>query len=223
VLDAGCGAGRFAEVAAERGCRLVALDFSSAVDATAKTLERFENVDLVQASLLDPPFAAGFFDFAYCIGVVQHTPDPGQAIRGVLSCTKRGGRFAFTIYARRPWTKLNMKYLVRPVTSRMSEQTLRRAIESTMPLLFPLTDRLFRLRGIGKLARFIIPVATYVDDSHYSDEQRYHEAVLDTFDMLAPAYDLPMTWTEVRDILRDEGVEDWFFRTRVPINVVGVR
>src|ERR1700733_12163578 len=32
VLDAGCGAGRFAEVAAERGARLVALDLSSAVE-----------------------------------------------------------------------------------------------------------------------------------------------------------------------------------------------
>ncbi len=42
LLDAGCGAGRFAEIAAEKGPNLVALDFSSAVDAAASTLKRFE-------------------------------------------------------------------------------------------------------------------------------------------------------------------------------------
>src|SRR5512147_1581240 len=33
VLDVGCGAGRYAEVALSSGARLVALDYSSAVDA----------------------------------------------------------------------------------------------------------------------------------------------------------------------------------------------
>ena len=52
VLDAGCGAGRFAEIAAARGAELVGLDFSSAIDATAETLAPFANVDMVQASIL---------------------------------------------------------------------------------------------------------------------------------------------------------------------------
>lgn len=221
LLDAGCGAGRFAEVAAARGANLVALDYSSAVDAAAQTLASFANADLVQGSLLEPPFRPGVFDFAYCIGVVQHTPDPNAAIRNVIACLKPAGRFCFSIYARQPWTPFNGKYLARLLTRRLSPATLLRVIERTMPVLFPVTDRLFRLPLVGKLARFAIPVATYVDRDDFSREQRYQEAILDTFDMLSPRYDSPMTWREVEAALGHAAARSWEFRTRVPVIVVG--
>ena len=50
---------------------------------------------------------------------------------------------------------------------------------------------------------------------------RYEEAVLDTFDMLSPAYDSPMTAGEVRDVFRRQGVGEFTFLTTVPISVVG--
>jgi SAM-dependent methyltransferase len=223
LLDAGCGAGRFAEVAAERGPDLVALDMSSAIDAAKKTLARFDNVDLVQASVLAPPFRAASFDFAYCIGVAQHTPDPPKAVSEVVRMVKPGGRFAMSIYARRPWTKLNAKYLIRPITRRLPDQALLGAITTVMPVLFPVTDVLFRLPKLGRLAQFTIPVATYVEPTDFTDEQRYAEAVLDTFDMLSPRYDSPMTWQEVEAELTALGARSWTFQTRVPINCVGVR
>ena len=223
LLDAGCGAGRFAEVAAARQAEVVALDFSSAVEAASKTLERFANADVVQGNLLQPPFRAGSFDFAYCIGVVQHTPDPPAVVANVVRCVRPDGRFAFSIYARQPWTKLNAKYLVRPLTRRLSQPSLLRAIEAAMPLLFPLTDCLLRVPLVGKVARFTIPVATYVDRDEFSRAQRYQEAILDTFDMLSPRYDSPMRWNEVERVLRSAGARSWDFRTRVPINVIGTR
>jgi SAM-dependent methyltransferase len=185
VLDAGCGAGRFSEVVARREANLVALDYSSAVEAAAKTLEPFPNVNVVQGNLLEPPFRQASFDFAYCIGVVQHTPDPNQVVQNVISRVKPGGRFSFSIYARQPWTKLNAKYLVRPLTKRLPPDVLLRGIRLAMPVVFPITDVLFELPIVGKFARFAIPVASY-DRGDFSREQRYEEAVLDTFDMLSP-------------------------------------
>lgn len=223
VLDAGCGAGRFAEVAARRGANLVALDYSSAIDATAETLAPFANVDLVQGSILEPPFRPGVFDFAYCIGVVQHTPDPPAAIGEVVNLVRRNGKFCFTIYARRPWTKLNAKYLIRPLTRRMPQAVLLRCLEIAMPALFPLTDCLFRIPGIASLAHFAIPVANYVDRKDFSQEQRYHETILDTFDMLSPRYDAPLTWQETEASLKTAQAQSWEFHTRVPINVCGIR
>ncbi len=223
VLDAGCGAGRFAEVAASRGANLVALDYSSAVEAVAKTLFSFPRADVVQGDLLSPPFRPGAFDFAYCIGVAQHTPDPAAAVRGVLSCVRRDGRFSFTIYARQPWTRFSGKYLVRPLTRRLPQPTLLRAIERVMPALFPLADRLFRMPRVGRLARYLLPIATYVHTDELTRDQRYREAVLDTFDALAPRYDTPMTWREVEDIFHVTGAANWRFQTKVPINVVGAR
>jgi len=223
LLDAGCGAGRFAEVAASRGPNLVALDLSSAVDAAAKTLARFPNADVVQGSILDPPFRRGTFDFCYCIGVLQHTPDPPLAIRTLVGMLRPGGRFAFTMYARRWYTKLYSKYLVRPVTRRMRSASLLKIIQRTMPFFFPLTDVLFRVPLLGKVARFTIPVANYPEQTELTRGQRYRMSILDTFDMLAPRYDSPMTWQEMERELRAAGASEWKFQTRVPIIVRGRR
>jgi SAM-dependent methyltransferase len=223
VLDAGCGAGRFAEIAAARGAELVALDYSSAIDAAAQTLRHFPNVDLVQGNMLEPPFREGSFDAAYSIGVIQHTPDPARAIERVVRCVTPGGRFGLTIYGRRPWTKLNGKYLLRPITRRLPGPTLLTLIEKAMPVLFPLTDRLFRLPVIGRVASFAIPVSNYVHNGQFSREQRYREAVLDTFDCLSPRYDSPMTSGEVEQALARVPATRFNFRQRVPVVVVGER
>lgn len=224
VLEAGCGAGRFAEVAAARGGDFVGLDLSSAVDATKKTLARYPNADVVQASMLDMPFRPGTFDLAYTIGVLQHTPDPEGACTQVARVVKpNGGRFAMTAYARRPWTKLNTKYLIRPLTKRLPDDLLLGAIKASMPFVFPVADALFRVPVVGNVARFTMPVACYPERTEYTREQRYAESVLDTFDMLAPAYDAPMTWQEVERALQKAGAKGWTFRHKIPINVYGVR
>ena len=223
VLDAGCGAGRFSEVVAARGANLVSLDLSSAVDATARTLSRFSNVDVLQGSILAPPFRQNCFDFVYCIGVVQHTPDPPGAIRALLQHLKASGEFTFTIYARRPWTKLYSKYLLRPFTVRLPQQTLLAGIQWAMPVLFPITEVLFKMPVLGRIAKFALPVANYAERDDLTKAQRYREAILDTFDMLAPRYDSPMTWQETEAALRVGGATSWAFRSRVPIVVNGTR
>jgi SAM-dependent methyltransferase len=223
VLDAGCGAGRFAQIAAEKGARLVAVDFSSAIDAAAETLRRYDNVDLVQASIHELPFANACFDFAYCIGVIQHTPDPPHAVRSVVQTIKPGGHFCFTIYGRRPWTKLSGKYLLRPLTKRLPKEVLLGAIKTIMPLAFPLTDALYRVPVVGRVARFALPVANYVDRDGFTREQRYQEAVLDTFDALSPQYDSPLTAEETSQALRLASAASWSFRSHVPIVVEGTR
>jgi SAM-dependent methyltransferase len=223
VMDAGCGAGRFAEIAARRGARLVALDYSSAVDAAAETLRQYPHADVVQGNILEPPFRPGAFAFAYSIGVIQHTPEPARAIDRVVRCVTPGGRFGFTIYGRRPWTKLCGKYLLRPITRRLPSPVLLSLIERTMPVLFPITDRLFRVPVLGKVASFAIPVANYVDNAQFSREQRYREAILDTFDSLSPRYDSPMTWQEVERSLTGAQAARWAFQQRIPVNVVGER
>ena len=47
ILDAGCGAGRFAEIASQLDCNLVALDMSSAIDAAKANLSGAQNIDFV--------------------------------------------------------------------------------------------------------------------------------------------------------------------------------
>jgi SAM-dependent methyltransferase len=46
------------------------------------------------------PFAEGWFDKAYCFGVLQHTPDPREAFHAIVRHLKPGGRIASDIYVK---------------------------------------------------------------------------------------------------------------------------
>jgi hypothetical protein len=92
-----------------------------------------------------------------------------------------------------------------------------------MPFVFPVADRVFRVPGVGRLAQFVVPVAVYVDEKGFTDEQRYQEAILDTFDMLSPRYDSPMTWREADGALRSTGAARWNYVSRVPLVINGTR
>jgi ubiquinone/menaquinone biosynthesis C-methylase UbiE/uncharacterized protein YbaR (Trm112 family) len=223
VLDVGCGAGRFLDVASQNECEVVGVDLSNATDAARANLKERKNVHLVQASIYELPFKPGAFDGCYCIGVIQHTPDPEKSLRALPKVLKKGGRIAVTIYERRRWTRLNTKYLVRPLTKGLKQQTLLAGIKAAMPVLFPVTEVMFRLPLLGRAMKFAIPVANYVEERELTVGQRYRWAILDTFDMLAPQYDQPQTEEEVSRALGQEGITEIRRLNNGGVNLVGVR
>lgn len=221
ILDAGCGAGRFLDVASKNECEVVGIDISNATDAARSTLADRKNVHLVQASIYELPFRSGVFDGCYCIGVIQHTPQPRRALAALPRVIKTGGRIAVTIYERKPWTLFYPKYLLRPITKRLEKRNLLRIIENSMPLLFPLTSVLFRLPLLSRLFVFAIPVANYVNEPQLSPKQRYDWAILDTFDMLSPEYDQPQTEREVTEVLAAEGINEIRRPPNSGLNLIG--
>lgn len=223
VLDAGCGAGRFLDIASRNECQAVGVDLSAAVDAAAKTLEGRANVHLIQASLFELPFRDSAFDGVYCIGVIQHTPDPQRALRSLPRILKAGGRLAVTIYERKPWTKLNAKYLLRPLTRRLPLTATLRLIQIMMPVVFLITELLFRIPLLGRVFAFVIPVANYVHQKDLSLVQRYKWALLDTFDMFSPTYDQPQTRGEAESALATSGIADIARLDNPGLNLIGVR
>lgn len=223
ILDAGCGAGRFLDVVSESEAEVVGLDISSAIDAARVNLAGRNNVHLVQASVYEPPFRQGVFDGCYCIGVVQHTPDPQQTMRTLPRVLHPGGRIAITAYERKPWTMLYPKYLLRSVTKRVGKQKLLSGIKGAMPVLFPLTNVLFRIPLAGRLFKFAIPIANYVHERSLTPQQRYDWAILDTFDMLSPQYDQPRTQQEIEEALSAAGVVELKRLPNSGVNIVGVK
>lgn len=223
VLDAGCGAGRFLDVAADSEAEVVGLDISNAIDAARINLAARKNVHLVQASLYEPPFRPGVFDGCYCIGVVQHTPDPQRTMRTLPRVLRPGGLIAITAYERKRWTMLYAKYLLRTLTKRVDKQKLLAGIQGAMPVMFPLTNVLFRLPLAGRLFQFAIPVANYVHERSLTPQQRYDWAILDTFDMLSPQYDQPRTQEEIEEALTAGGVGELKRLPNSGVNIVGVK
>jgi SAM-dependent methyltransferase len=156
--------------------------------------------------MYSPPFRPGSFDACYCIGVLQHTPDPLRALRSLPQLLRPSGQIAITIYERRKWTLYNGKYLIRRITRHLPERVLLSLITATMPVAFPMTEVLFRLPRVGRLFQFMIPIANYVGNPQLKVRERYRWALMDTFDMLAPYYDQPMIQSEAEAALTNGGI-----------------
>jgi 2-polyprenyl-3-methyl-5-hydroxy-6-metoxy-1,4-benzoquinol methylase len=222
ILDAGCGAGRFLEVAGRTDAEVIGVDLSSAVDAAAQTLSGRANVHLVQASIYQLPFKPGVFDGVYCIGVIQHMPNPLGAVPPIARVLRAGGAIAVTIYEKRRFTMLNSKYLLRHLTRRLEGETLLRVLKTVMPVVFPVSELAFRLPApANRLMQAAIPVANYVDEPALTREQRYAWALMDTFDMLAPEYDQPQVQADVEGALLASGITGIQRKPNAGLNLVG--
>lgn len=198
VLDAGCGSGRFSEIALGLGARLIAIDYSSAVDAASENLNS-ENLLIAQGDLANLPIPSESLDFVYCIGVLQHTKDPERIVAELLRCLKPSGEITLTFYENSSWhVRFYAKYLIRPLTKRLPNKFLLNFIDRTSPVWFPVTNLLFRLpRPLSRFFRFIIPIANYIEFSYTQNQDARAEAILDTFDMLSPSFDRPIKKSEI--------------------------
>jgi SAM-dependent methyltransferase len=198
ILDVGCGAGRFAEVTLGTGARVVAVDYSSAVDACRANLGPHRNLDVVQADVYRLPFKGHTFEYVYCFGVLQHTPDPRASVAALARQLASGGRIAVDLYPQRALNALWPKYWLRPLTRRVPPERLLPVVTRMVDLLWPLSLALGRVPRVGRKLRHALPIANYEGVLPLTMAQLKDWAVLDTFDMLAPAHDHPQSVATLR-------------------------
>lgn len=106
VLDFGCGIGQYSvKMALEHApAKLVALDLTGGVDIFRRVLdERYPELKrkilIVQASILEPPFAPETFDYVFSLGVLMHTGDTRKALDTTCRMVKPGGELNAWIYS----------------------------------------------------------------------------------------------------------------------------
>ena len=212
ILEAGCGAGRFTPYLCGTGARVVSIDYSTAVDANAESNSDRDNVVFAQADILDLPFTLEKFDRVFCHGVLQHTADPRKAFEALNRVLKPGGLISFDVYLKdgkiRPWKS---KYLWRPITRRMDEGRLLKFLERFIPLWLPFDTCIKRLPILGNYLGAVIPCWNYFY-APLRPDLKVKWAILDTFDALAPTYDLPVTLDEVRTWFVGAGYCDYEVR-----------
>lgn len=209
VLKVGCGAGRFTEVVAATGATLVSLDYSTAVEANFGSNGHCPNLLIVQGDIYRMPFPRNSFDRVFCLGVLQHTPDVHKSFQQLPLYLKSGGRLAIDVYRRFGWFKQATitKYWARPFTRRMRPQTLYAWVERYVRTLWPLTRWLHHL-PYGRNLNWRLLIADYQGMYPLSESLLRDWAVLDTFDMLAPAYDQPQTPETVRRWFDEAGLKE---------------
>jgi SAM-dependent methyltransferase len=210
VLEAGSGAGRFTEILAATNARLFSFDYSSAVDANHRSNGHAPNVELAQADIFAMPFEDGTFDRVVCLGVLQHTPSARAALASLVRVLKPGGHLVADHYALDLLTPFRGKYWLRPFTRGRSPEKLfpwvsryfdfwYGALGAASPVLGPATTHLADMLGICDYRREI-PEA--------SPELVREMSLLDTFDMLLPAYDRPRRRATVEEWLEELGMRE---------------
>jgi len=198
IIEAGSGAGRFTEHALGTGAMVLSLDYSHAVEANYRSNGQHENLLLVQGDLFRMPFERGCADRIFCLGVLQHTPDPRSALASISDYVKPGGEIVADIYAKTfARYVLGTKYWVRPITRRMPPRLLYRITSRYVELMWPLARRVQHIPKLGRFLSWRLLVPDY--SNVVNDERELKEwARLDIFDMLAPRYDKPARLSTVR-------------------------
>ena len=205
ILEAGSGAGRFTEVLLSTNSELWSFDYSNAVEANAANNGGAPNLSLFQGDIYRMPVADSYFDWVLCLGVIQHTPNPRESFRSLASKVRPGGWLAIDVYTWSLRHALQWKYLLRPITRRMNQQHLYRLLEKLLPLLLPVTRLLKRL--LGRFGARISPIVEY-SQLGVSAEVNAEWALLDTFDMYAPAHDHPQSLRSVKSWFLEAGFVD---------------
>lgn len=209
VLDAGCGAGRFAEIVMQKyRANLVAFDLSNAVEACRDNLEHLSPL-ICQASIYEPPFRVGFFDYVYSIGVIQHTPKPHDAIRSLCKLVKPGGQIGLWIYEF-DWKifigTAAFKYMLRPITRRLKLRQQINFCNYLTCVFYPVISVLKDLGVLGRILMRLLPVSSaHLQKVNLNSDDFKTWVFLDTFDMYTPAYDKPQKYSTIVKLLEDQG------------------
>lgn len=205
ILEAGSGAGRFTEVLLGSGADVFSFDFSNAVEANCANNGNNPHLHLFQGDIFRVPLRKSSFDKVFCLGVLQHTPDPARAFKSLAEFVRPGGELVIDVYTKSFQHLCQWKYLLRPLTKRMNKELLYKIISTIVPKLIPIA-KLFRRFG-GKYGARLLPFVEYsrLGLPKYLNEQW---AILDTFDMFSPMHDHPQTVATVNNWFKDAGFED---------------
>ena len=193
VLDAGVGAGRFAECAARCGGEVFGVDLTRAVDAAFANIGRQPHVHIAQADIFSMPFRPGTFDCAYSIGVLHHTPDPEAAFRKVADAVRPQGELGIYVYSRygpgHRWSDA-----LRTITTRLPQPAMLALSAGAIPLYYA-----YKIPIAGRVLRFALPAS-----EHPSWRTRW----LDTFDWYTPKYQFKYLYPEVYRWFQHAGFGD---------------
>jgi SAM-dependent methyltransferase len=182
VLDAGVGAGRFAEIVATNGGEVVGIDPTAAVDGAFANMGRRERVHLAQADLYAMPFRNETFDLAYSIGMLHHTPSPGKAFAHVAATVKPRGGLAVYLYALFGPGRYFMA-AIRSVTTRLPPRLVLILSSAAIPMYY-----VYRTPLVGKIVHLVLPMSLH---------RNWRWRWLDTFDTYTRRHHWMLQYPEV--------------------------
>ena len=208
VLEVGCGAGRFCDVVARWGGRVVGIDLSYAVESARANLLGYAIPGIAQADVFSLPFRDGVFDIVFSIGVLHHTPDARRAFLQLPRLVAPAGCLAVWVYSAHSSLSYKFSDLWRKATVRMPKRLLYTLCHVAVPLYW-----VYRVPLLGKVLKILLP---------FSPHPNWRWRILDTFDWYSPTYQSKHTYPEVAAWYREAGFQNIELRS-YPVAVVGCK
>jgi SAM-dependent methyltransferase len=208
VLEAGCGAGRFTEVLLAIGARVTSVDLSSAVEANQENFPQGERHRVLQADVLNLPFAPRQYHVVFCLGVIQHTPNPEATIAALFEQVRPGGWLVIDHYTHELSRYTKTGPLFRQVLRRLPPKEGMKWTERLVDFFFPLHRAVRGIRVGQALVSRVSPVLTYFHCYDLTDEMHRQWALLDTHDALTDWYKHKRTKGQIQRTLERLGGVD---------------
>jgi SAM-dependent methyltransferase len=207
ILEAGCGAGRFTQLALETGAEVFSFDLSSAVEAAWRNNASSPRLSMFQASIYDIPLREASFDKIFCVGVLQHCPDVAAAFRSLLPFLRPGGEVVIDVYEKETGVP-SLKRIVRPILTPLGTERIYKLLTWVIPPAFELKKALNRIPAIGRQIGKLIPIGpvSHAPRLIYTDDELKQVKILSALDMYSPVYDQPQSMDAVQRWFDDAGL-----------------
>ncbi len=162
ILDAGCGAGRHAKEALKRGAlEVFAMDLSNSVDAAFENTASDQHIHVIQGDMFNLPFRKKGFDLIYSLWALPHTHNPPLAFQSMVPFLNRDGNIIVYLYNCRRWVSYKTLALMRKVTTKLPNPTVKSLAFIIGLIDFSLLIRPYRLlskmRSIHTVLQKITP------------------------------------------------------------------
>lgn len=155
VLDGGCGKGRHIRLAAEFGAKeVIGVDLSEAVEVAYNATKQSPNVHVIQADIFHLPLKQKF-DYAYSIGVLDHTTDPYLAFSSLVKLLAPGGSISAWVYGKEGngWITGLVDPIRKTVTSRAPLWFVKALAFSLASILFATINVIYKPLNKNKFTR----------------------------------------------------------------------
>ncbi len=218
ALDVGCGSGRWSRYLSGRVGFVESVDPSEAVLSAARLNQDRRNVRVTRASIDAIPFADESFDFAICLGVIHHLPDPALALQRVVRKVRKEGSVLVYVYytldQRGPLYRALFAGAdtVRGVVSRLPSPLKSLVCDMiAFSVYLPLVafSRAIALLFGGRQATADLPLTYYQNKS-------LREIRTDALDRFGTSVERRFTREEFESLMRNAGLEDIQVSAKAP-------
>lgn len=212
ILEAGSGSGRFTEIFLKYKGLVDSFDYSNAVEANYKN-NKNKNLTLVQADIRNIPFKNNYYDYVFCLGVLQHTPNTEESINSLWTMLKPDGELFIDHYIFKWRTSLpppigQALNIYRLFILFLPHSMRYKVVKSLVDFWFPIHWKLKNYRLIQKILRRISPVIFYYGVLKLKNKQMHYEwSLLDTHDSTTDTFKNKITKTKMLEILKKLGAK----------------